>query len=80
MSRDIFEELKTKNYKEILSSIQNTDILFLSCVTSTVQLNREIYCESCPYNMKCTKSIIATKSAHKKKITVEEMNYYESFN
>ncbi len=60
MSRDILEELKTKNYKEILPFIESTDILFLSCVTSTIQLNRKAYCKSCPYNMKCTKSIITT--------------------
>lgn len=57
MSRNILEELKTKNYKEILPSIESADILFLSCVASTIQLNRKIYCVSCPYNMKCTKSI-----------------------
>ena len=62
MSRDIFEELKTKNYKKILFSIESTDILFLSCITGTIQLNRKMYCESCPYNMKCTKSIITTIS------------------
>lgn len=62
MSRDILEELKTKNYKEILPSIESADILFLSCVTSIIQLSRKTYCESCPYNTKCTKSIITTIS------------------
>ena len=62
MNRDILEELKTKNYKEVLPSIESTDILFLSCVADTMQLNRKMYCESCPYNMRCTKSIITTMS------------------
>lgn len=62
MNRDILEELKTKNYKEILPSVESADILFLSCVTHTIQLNRKMYCELCPYNMKCTKSIITTIS------------------
>ena len=62
MNRDILEEIKTKDYKEILSSVNTMDILFLSCVANTIQLNRKAYCESCPYNTKCAKSIITTIS------------------
>lgn len=41
MSGNVLEELKTKNYKEILSSINATDIIFLSCIANTIQLNRK---------------------------------------
>lgn len=61
MHRDILEEIKTKDYKEILSSVKDTDILFLSCSANTIQLNRNIYCNQCPYGVRCNKSKANTR-------------------